>query len=306
MLLKFMLCATACLAFLVANAEGYDQDWAIEPIGDIIVQAVEDDIVFRYNVPALHEGKECSVRLFKEDCLTDGGSSVYMEMIDTISVDRQLTSKFRIDTETIKLSSYYTAMDPYRGRISFCTRVDCTFNGESYNFHETKLMVDFDWTVGFAINAELGSSYTRYKQLHAYKLSLYKTDGNLGDDSLGVLKIATELFLEAELNTRFRDLNNPVNLTTTVLGQKMVTKQVEKGLRFLRSQDVSRSLIEYETETGSELGIGLEALFDHDPAPHTDEVNEAQAYAWTEKADLFLGNLTAILSICGSVSVKGG
>jgi hypothetical protein len=76
---------------------------------------------------------------------------------------------------------------------------------------------------------------------------LYKTDGELGDDALEVLKIATELFLEAEMNTKFRD--NPVNLTTTVLGQKMVTKQVEKGLRFLRGRDMSRSLIEYETVT---------------------------------------------------------
>jgi hypothetical protein len=305
-LLRFMLCATACLALLVANAEGYDPDWAIEPIGDIIVQGVEDDMVFRYNVPTLRDGKECSVRLFEEDCITVGGSSVYMDLVDTTSVERQLTSKFRIDTETIKSSSYYTPMDPYRGRISFCTRVDCTLNGDSYNFHETKLLVDFDWTVGFAINAELGSSYTRYKLLHDYKLSLYKTDGELGDDALEVLKVAAELFLEAELNFWFRDENNPVNLTTTVLGQKMVTKQVEEDLRFLRARDMSRSLIAYQTVTGSELGIGLAALFDHDPAPHTDEVNEAQAYAWTEKADLFLGNLTAILSICGSVSVKGG
>jgi hypothetical protein len=300
-----MLCAAACLALLVANAEGYDPDWAIEPIGDIIVQGVEDDMVFRYNVPTLRDGKECSVRLFEEDCITVGGSSVYMDLVDTTSVERQLTSKFRIDTETIKSSSYYTPMDPYRGRISFCTRVDCTLNGDSYNFHETKLLVDFDWTVGFAINAELGSSFTKYKQLHDYKLSLYKTDGDLGDDSMRVIKIATELFLEKEMNTRFRDLNNPVNLTTTVLGQKMVTKQVEKGLRFLRGQDASRSLIEYETVTGSELGIGLEAMFEHEPAPHIDEVNAVQAEAWTEKATLFLGNLTSILSICGSVSVKG-
>jgi hypothetical protein len=304
-LVRFVLCAAACLALLVANTEGYDLDWAIEPIGDIIVQGVEDDIVFRYNVPALRDGKECSVRLFEDDCITEGGSSVYMGMVDTTSVERQLTSKFRIDTETIKLSSYYTAMDPYRGRISFCTRVDCTLNGDSYNFHETKLLVDFDWTVGFAINAELGSSYTRYKLLHAYKLSMYTTDGELGDDSLRVIEVAAELFLEAELNSWFRDLNNPVDLTTTVLGQKMITKEEEKRVRLLRGQDVSRSLIEYQTLTGSELGIGLEALFDYEPAPHTDEVNEAQAYAWTEKAHLFLGNLTAILSICGSVSLKG-
>jgi hypothetical protein len=306
-LLRFLLCAAACLGLLAANAHGYDHDWGIEPIGDIIVQAVEDDIVFRYNVPALREGKECSVRLFNEDCITDGGSSVYLDTVDTTSVERELTSNFRIDTETIKTSSYYTDMDAYRGRISFCTRVDCTLNGESYNFHETQLMVDFDWTVGFAINAELGSSSSRYKLLHAYKLSLYKTDGELGDDSLGVIKAAAGLFLEAELNYQFRDLNNPVTLTTTVLGQKMVTKQVEKGLRLLRGgRDVSRSLIEYETVTGSELGIGLEALFEREPAPHVDEVNAAQAVAWTEKATLFLGNLTSILSICGSVSLKFG
>jgi hypothetical protein len=51
--------------------------------------------------------------------------------------------------------------------------------------------------------------------------------------------------------------------------------------------------------TGSELGIGLEA---DEPVPHVDEVNAVQAEAWTEKADLFLGNLTSILSVCDSVS----
>jgi hypothetical protein len=100
----------ACLALPAANAEGYDQDWAIEPMGDIIVQGVEDDIVFRYSVPTLSDNKECSVRLF-EGCITVGGSSVYMKMVDTISVER--LSKFRIDTEILIVESY-TAMDPYR------------------------------------------------------------------------------------------------------------------------------------------------------------------------------------------------
>jgi hypothetical protein len=54
-------------------------------------------------------------------------------------------------------------------------------------------LVDFDWTVGFAINAELASVQSIS---NAYKLSLYKTDGDLGDDALEVLKIATELFLK--------------------------------------------------------------------------------------------------------------
>jgi hypothetical protein len=224
MLLRFLLCAAACVGLLAANAHGYDHDWAIEPIGDIIVQGVEDDIVFRYNVPTLHEGKECSVRLFKEDCITDGGSSVYLDMVDTTSVERELTSNFRIDTDTIKTSSYYTGMDPYRGRISFCTRVDCTLNGESYNFHETQLTVDFDWTVGFAINAELASSYSKYKLLHAYKLSIYSTDGELGDDALGVLKAAAGLFLEAELNTKFP--TNPVQLVRVFSEYWRLTRRV--------------------------------------------------------------------------------
>jgi hypothetical protein len=108
---------------------------------------------------------------------------------------------------------------------------------------------------------------------------MFTTDGDLGDDALEVLKIATELFLQAAMNTKLRDTNNPVNLTTTVLGQKMVTKEEEKRLRLLRTRDVSRSLIEYHTLTGSERGIGLEALFDHEPASHTDEVNALFPFA---------------------------
>jgi hypothetical protein len=64
MLPRFLLCWRASPSS-VANAEGYDQDWAIEPMGDIIVQGVEDDIVFRYSVPTLNDNKECSVRLFE-------------------------------------------------------------------------------------------------------------------------------------------------------------------------------------------------------------------------------------------------
>jgi hypothetical protein len=152
LLLRYLMYAAACLCLLAANAQGYDNDWEIEPIGDVIVQGVDDDIVFRYSVPILREGKECSVKLFEEDCITDGGSAVYLDTVDTTSVERELTSNFRIDTDTIKSSSYYTDLDPYRGRISFCARVECTLNGESINFHETKLRVDFDWAVDFSIN----------------------------------------------------------------------------------------------------------------------------------------------------------
>jgi hypothetical protein len=303
-LLRFLLCAAACLGLLAANAQGRDDDWAIEPLGDIIVQGTDDAIVFSYNVPALREGKECSVRLFQEDCITDGGSSVYIDMVDTTSVERELTSYFRIDMDTIQSSSYYTDLDPYRGRISFCTRVDCTWNGESLNFHETNLMADFDWTVGFAMNAVLESPYAKDKVLDTYELSLYPTDGELDDTSLEAVKIAAEIFLEAEMNSLLQDSNNTVNLTGTVLGQETFTKQEEIGRRLLRARDVSRSLTIYSNVTGSAVVIGWEALYSNDAAPHIDVVNAALANSWIEKADMFLANLTAIISTCGSVSLS--
>jgi hypothetical protein len=104
----------ACLALLAANAEGYDQDWAIEPMGDILVQGVEV-ISFSDTTPTLNDNKECSVRLFEEDCITVGGSSVYMNMVDTISVSDS-SPQSSVSTRRSKSSSYYTAMDPYRGR----------------------------------------------------------------------------------------------------------------------------------------------------------------------------------------------
>jgi hypothetical protein len=302
--LRLLLCAAACLSLPAANAQGYDHDWAIEPIGDIIVQAVEDDIIFRYIVPALREGKECSVRLYEVDCITDGGSSVYMDKVDTTSVELELAAHFRIDMDTVRSSGYYTGIDPYRGRISFCTRVDCTLNGASYNFHETKLMVDFDWTVGFAINAELGSTYSRYKLLDEYKLSMYITNGELGGGSLGVIKAAAGLFLEAEMNDKFKD--NPVQLATSVMGQQRITKQVVKKVRHLQGAgNVTRRVVEYETLVGTELAIGLEALFDHEPAPRIEVVNAAQADAYVEKAHKFLVALTTVISLCDSVSLRG-
>jgi hypothetical protein len=95
-------------------------------------------------------------------------------------------------------------------------------------------------------------------------------------------------------------------LDATIPGQIMITKQQEISHRFLRAQNVSRSLVvEYETLIGSEVGVGLEAMFAFEPAPHTGDVNEAQAYSWLNNADQFIGNLLAILDICNSVRLKG-
>jgi hypothetical protein len=291
-LLRFLLCAAACLCLLVSNAQGYDPlDWVLEPIGEIIVQGTSDAIVFSYSAPVLYEGNECSVSLFEHDCITVGGSAVYLDMVDTTSVERELTSYFRIDTDTIKASSYYTQLDPYRGSISFCTKVDCTLNGESYNFHETQLQADFDWTLGFVVDAALASALKKEKTLESYTISLYPTDGDLSEESLEVLRIATELFLEEQMNTAFKDLNNTVELTATIISQTAVTTEgVEERLRRLRTRSGFRSLT--ENVTGSEVEIGLNATFANEPAPDTADVDAATEDAFIENSNVFVETLT--------------
>jgi hypothetical protein len=59
-------------SLLAANAEGYDQDWAIEPMEISSSKELRMISFFRYSVPTLIN-KECSVRLFEEDCITVGG-----------------------------------------------------------------------------------------------------------------------------------------------------------------------------------------------------------------------------------------
>ena len=124
----------------------------------------------------------------------------------------------------------------------------------------------------------------------------------MSDDSLRVFEIAASLFLGAELNHWFRELMNPLTIFAKVLSQKMITKQVAIAARFLRqAQEIlRRGLQEYETWTGSEVEIGLEASFENEPAPHTDEVNDAQAAIWLCCSEYFISNLTAILAFCGS------
>jgi hypothetical protein len=91
-------------------------------------------------------------------------------------------------------------------------------------------LVDFDWTVGFAINAELASSLQRYKQQCIQTFIVYKTDGDLGDDALEVLKIATELFLEAEMKVpRQQSSQFDDNCSWSEIGHQASGE----GLRFL-------------------------------------------------------------------------
>jgi len=54
------------------------------------------------------------------------------------------------------------------------------------------------------------------------------------------------------------------------------------------------------TWTGSLLDIGLQAEFESEPAPHTDDVNDAQGWIWLHNGHYFLSNLSAIIGICGS------
>ena len=281
-------------------------DWDIEPSSGIQITGISKEIVFGYRIPLLSQDKQCGFQVLDKDCQLQPPSdsyadSIYVSSVDT-SQDYSLLGGVSIDVNTIQSSNYYTEIDPYRGSVEFCARVDCFHQDMSVNFHEAKIRIGFDFTVGFAIEATLTDMFSRFKTLYSYKLSFYKTDGNLSDESLRVFEVAASMFLSKELNYWFRELMNPVQIGATVLSQEMITKQVL--ISRLLQASLLRRLQEYETWTGSKLEIGLNATFDSEPAPSTDEVNEAQQWIWLNNADYFLGNLSAILSICGSVRIQ--
>ena len=281
-------------------------DWDITPISMDQRNGIKEPMMFTYRIPSVdHTNKECSFQLLSYSCDStehlDFPSAIKVETVDTYSVDqRLLVAALKMDLNAIGQSGYYTEIDSFQGKVEFCVRVDCMLDGESISFHETMWRLTLDFLAGFALQAEMYNAYSKYKTLYSYAMTFYKTDGDLGDSSLRLFEIAVGVFLTAELNQIF---DNPVQIYATIKSQTMVTKQVEVTERRLLeadSQPQLRHLQQYETGVGSELDIGLEANFANEPAPHTDEVNDAQQYIFINKADFLLSNITAIIGICDS------
>ena len=303
------LIAWVCAFKLLSLTVALDTDWDIEPIGEIQIDGFNQAVVFNYRVPTVYPGKTCEAKVYNVDCNTPILTPEIEMSFNDVSKPNLLSAGVQIDVTQIEDTPYYEALDAYRGKISFCTRVDCSLQGESVNFHETILSIEFDYTVGFVTGAALASETSKFKTLDSYFVSLYETNGDLSEGSLRAIALVSERVLEMELNTAFAKLNNTVKITASVLGQKMISKEMpaterrnliadKKGPQPLLLRGYPRSL--QETATGSEVEIVLDAEFESEPAPTTEEVNEAQATVWTEAPDQFLNNLTTVMSVCDS------
>ena len=94
-------------------------------------------------------------------------------------------------------SSIYEAIeDEYKGKIRFCARVDCGLNGfGSISFHETNMTMSFDLLSNFAMAADLEGEpdpNAIYKELQAYKMTLYPVEDIFDDQNLRLLFVASE------------------------------------------------------------------------------------------------------------------
>jgi hypothetical protein len=288
-----------CLHYLIGKAQGnsVDTDWKVG-LENITIDDWTQDIIFDHSVPNLYEGKECTVTVLQDDCLTTGDGSVFI-VATNATVSRNLKSYVNMNFATIEASDYYTPLDEYRAKIAFCTRVECFYNGESVNFHETVLTLTYDFLVGFFLNPSVSpySAYCKFKTLHSYILELYATHGDLSTESLIVLEGAAKMFLDAELNWAVKylwNLTNPVSITATAQNQKLDTKESRRLQALLQ-----RALYH---ETGSVIEMGFDGQFTYEPAPHIDDVNQAIGDIWVDGADNFLGNVSALSDFCTSVS----
>ena len=117
-----MVCLAGALSLsMIPGSRGFDLDWTIEPIENVVITAVSEPMLFRYEVPSLlDETKDCSVEVLDKNCAPQSTSSVYSDAIyvssvDTQSQDHRLTAGISINLGTISSSSYYTELDNYRG-----------------------------------------------------------------------------------------------------------------------------------------------------------------------------------------------
>lgn len=277
-------------------------DWDIEPIAVQQGTDISEPISFSYRIPMLdYHHKQCSFRILDYNCQPKDS----LTFPDALYVNGVTTGKQRLEanvwiaSDEIESSGYYGAYNDYRDHVAFCARIDCTFDGESIHFYETKYGFTIDLLTGFAMTAEVIDPYSLNKTLDSYEVSFYPTDGDLDDESLRIFEAATNEFLAQEISAWF---NNTAHINATVLAQGQVQKNVTTGRRVLRNPAVPRSLQGSETLTGSKLAMGIHVEFENDPAPHTDEVNEALQHIWIDEFNFFLKNLQAVYTMCKSES----
>jgi hypothetical protein len=175
-----------------------DFEWMIEPtdgypnLNSFLSRGGKSVIEFKYNFTGSpSSAKELEVTLYRKNCLTLGPEKNAFGWNETIQ-GNQLDVQLGVNLETIGHSPYYSEQNVSSAEIAFCLRVDYKLNGESINFHETKVYVGVDLTEGFqlasiAVNKTKGSNATAEANI-ACDVREYFCDDNFNEVLAPVLK----------------------------------------------------------------------------------------------------------------------
>jgi len=134
-----------------------DFEWTIESQEGFPVIAFNDTVeggrvLFKYNYTGtLTNSKNLTISLFQSDCETPpDGSLVFYGDYGTPG---ELSLAVDIIQETIQNSVHYNDVNSTTAVISFCTRIDYAYAGDSFNFYETNVTITVDLTAIFTLDS---------------------------------------------------------------------------------------------------------------------------------------------------------
>jgi hypothetical protein len=134
-----------------------DFNWGIAPREGFPIIAFnantdEGEVELMYDYTGtLMDGKNISMSLFQNDCLTPADSSLrFAADYGTLG---ELSVAIDIIEETIAESVHFSVINSTAAVIAFCARADYNYKTNSMNFHETNVTIHIDLTAGFTLKA---------------------------------------------------------------------------------------------------------------------------------------------------------
>jgi hypothetical protein len=135
-----------------------DFDWDIAPQKDSPTVAfnnasLDNEVIFAYDIPTLHENKTYSAVVYQNDCTTlvANDTSLWVQA-NNASVNGVLVVSLNVNQSTVRESPYWSEINQTVALLSFCFRVDLYLYNQSINFHETNVSIAIDMTSGFDLS----------------------------------------------------------------------------------------------------------------------------------------------------------
>ena len=148
---------------IAQRVQSGDFAWAVEPADgyptvEFSDEAEDGEVAFKYVYEGeLSDTKFLSYEILQYNCLDRGDGAVSVAN-DDLSNPGELVFDANIEQSIITNSIHYAEVNDTFAEIKFCARVDYNYinllgEGESINFHESKISIGIDRTAGFTISS---------------------------------------------------------------------------------------------------------------------------------------------------------